>query len=109
MPTKKSFSPCEPDLESKAFLYQQVVDMQKVLQGHGSLAIVCEKKARKNGDERFAVTFSTPDLLNFECREEGDSLIEASIKAKESLLTKLHFLIDEGSDEPRFAAVQYLH
>lgn len=109
MPTKKTFTPCEPDRESKAFIYQQVVDMQKILQGHGSLAIMCEKKERKNGDERFAVTFSTPDLLNFECREEGDSLIEASIKAKESLLHKLHFLIDEGSDEARFTSVQYLH
>ena len=106
---KKTFTPCEPDIESKAFIYQQVVDMQKFLQGHGSLAIMCEKKERKNGDDRYAVTFSTPDLLNVECREEGDSLIEASIKAKQSLVSKLHFLIDDGLNEAPFTSIQYLH
>lgn len=107
--TKKTFSPFEPDLESKAFLYQQVVDVQRLLQGQGSLAILCEKRARKNGDDRYAVTFSTPEVLNFTSRAEGDSLIEASMKAKESLMSKLHLIMDEMSDDQRPTSVQYLH
>lgn len=107
--TKKTFSPFEPDLESKAFLYQQVVDMQRVLNGQGSLSIVCEKRQRKNGDDRYAVTFSTPDLLNFTSREEGDSLVEASMKAKESLLSKLNFLMEDPADDAGLTSVQYLH
>lgn len=107
--TKKTFSPFEPDLESKAFLYQQVVDVQRVLQGQGSLAILCEKKVRKNGDDLYAVTFSTPEVLNFTSRAEGDSLIEASMKAKESLLSKLHLIMDENAEGPGTTFVQYLH
>ncbi len=107
--TKKTFSPFEPDVETKAFLYQQVVDVQRVLQGQGSLAILCEKQEQTSGGDLYAVTFTTPEVLNFTSRAEGDSLIEASIKAKEAFMSKLHLIINEMSVDQRPTSVQYLH
>lgn len=98
------FQVFEPENEVKAFIYQQVQDLEALIQGVGSLAVLVEKEMRvgqPNG-EKYAVTFVVaPESLNLQIRSESRDIFEATRIAKEAVRSKLNSFLNAHAEWDR--------
>lgn len=100
----KNFQAFEPENEVKAFIYQQVQDLEALIQGVGSLAVLVEKESSKDkpDDESFAVTFVVaPESLNLQIRSESKDIFEATRTAKEAVRSKLNSFLNAHAEWER--------
>lgn len=118
-----SFQAFEPDKETKAFIYQQVHDLESQIKDLGDITVLIEKKEEKEvstGDllaVTFAVTFTIdPDGMNLKVRANGEDVISACLLAKDELNKKLNKIRTFSSSEERAMAIDaaiasngYLH
>lgn len=98
----------EPDQETKAFIYQQVQDLEHGFGGFGNLAVFVEKEEVVSTEDRevledsFAVTFIVePDNLNLKVRAEGNDIYSATIAAKEEVKRRISALLNAQSMDAR--------
>lgn len=95
------FQAFEPENEVKAFIYQQVQDLEALIKDIGSLAVFVEKEEVIGADEvedlkdKYAVTFVVaPESLNLQIRSESSDIFEACRAGKEEAQRKLNALIN---------------
>lgn len=104
---EKQFQAFEPDVEQKAFIYQQVHELEDQVKNLGGLMVFVEKEevidsqTQKELDHKFAVTFVIdPENLNLKVRAESDDLYSACLSAKAVTQSKVFQLINhKGTDE----------
>ena len=111
---EKQFQAFEPDVEQKAFIYQQVHELEEQVKDLGGLMVFVEKEevidseTQKALEHKFAVTFVIdPENLNLKVRAESDDLYSACLSAKAVTQSKLSKLINhkKSDDHQIFDAV----
>lgn len=113
------YQPFEPENEVKAFIYQQVQDLERFTKDFGSLAVYVEKENGVHGTdkepyERFAVTFVlAPESVNLQIRAESNDIFEACRIGKEEAQKRLNSIINVMGEQDPTAALEgrkgYLH
>lgn len=113
------FQPFEPENEVKAFIYQQVQDLERFTKDFGSLAVYVEKENGLEGQEKqpyekFAVTFVlAPESVNLQIRAESNDIYEACRIGKEEAQKRLSSIINVMGEQDPAAALEgrqgYLH
>jgi hypothetical protein len=91
------FQAFEPENEVKAFIYQQVQDLESLMKDLGSLAVYIEKEDGQGESpyEKFAVTYVlAPESVNLQIRSESSDIFEACRAGKEEAQRKLNSLIN---------------
>jgi len=99
--------PFEPNGEERAFLYQQVQDLESVASQFGSLSVLVEQSYPQDQPENvtYAVTFVVaPENMEFKVRGEGKNLFETCMVAKNETKAKLSELINQVPDQALAAA-----
>ncbi len=92
----------EPESDVKAFIYQQVQDLEPFTKDLGSLAVVVEKEeiVGVSRQERFAVTILVaPESFNLKVRYESNDIFEACRLAKEAARRKLNSVLNALSGD----------
>ena len=97
----EAYQAFEPENEVKAFIYQQVQDLELMMKDLGSLAVYIEKEEEalvangKKLNEKFAVTFVlAPESVNLQIRSESEDIFEACRAGKEEAQRKLNSIIN---------------
>lgn len=93
--------PFEPTMEERAFLYQQVQDLEPLASQFGSMTVLVEEAHPANEPENktFGVTFVVaPENMEFRVRGEGKNLYETCIVAKQETQTRLNEMINQVPD-----------
>jgi hypothetical protein len=105
---QSQFQAFEPDLEAKAFIYQQVQELEDHLRNLGGLTVYVEKEElleNESGtviDDNYAVTFVIdPDNLNLRVRAESKNIYSACLSAKTVAQSKLSQLLNHRPQEDR--------
>lgn len=120
---QNQFQAFEPDLEAKAFIYQQVQELEDHIRHLGGMTVYVEKEevtddtGRNVGDENYAVTFVIdPENLNLRVRAESKNIYSACLSAKSVAQSKLEQLMNSRWHEERAQEVSealetkgYLH
>ena len=99
--------PFEPNAEERAFLYQQVQDLEPLASQFGSISILVEQNYPDDDPEdiSYAVTFVVaPESMEFKIRGEGRNLFETCMVAKDEANTRLNQLINQVPDQALQAA-----
>jgi hypothetical protein len=99
--------PFEPNGEERAFLYQQVQDLESIASQFGSLSVLVEQSYPQDQPENvtYAVTFVVaPENMEFKVRGEGKNLFETCMVAKNETKAKLSELINQVPDQALAAA-----
>ncbi|MCB0407126.1 MAG: hypothetical protein KDD34_02915 [Bdellovibrionales bacterium] len=103
---KNQFQAFEPDAEAKAFIYQQVQDLEQDIKNIGDLTVYVEKEElvqegnNKVLENTFAVTFVIdPEHLNLSIRAESKDLFSACISAKAATRMKLSQILNHASGQ----------
>jgi len=99
--------PFEPSLEEKAFLFQQVQELEAVATQFGSLTILVEERHPDNdpSDLSYEVTFVVaPENLDFRIQATGKNLYSTCMAAKEEAKARLSQLINQVPDQALAAA-----
>ena len=103
---KEVYQAFEPENDVKAFIYQQVQDLEVLMKDLGSLAVYIEKEegpVMKPGEdpyEKFAVTFVlAPESVNLQVRSESSDIYEACRVGKEEAQRKLNSLINVMNEQ----------
>ena len=97
----------EPNAEERAFLYQQVQDLEPLASQFGSISILVEQSHPQDApkDLSYAVTFVVaPESMEFKIRGEGHNLFETCMVAKEEAMNRLNQLINQVPDQALAAA-----
>lgn len=90
----------EPEKEIKAFLYQQVQELEPYVNEVGGLAVFVDQ-IQTGEATRYGVTFVlAPKSMNLRIRVENESLIEACVQAKEQALKQVNSVINEIFENP---------
>ncbi|NQZ01457.1 MAG: hypothetical protein HRT45_12405 [Bdellovibrionales bacterium] len=119
----KKYQSFEPDKDTKAFIYQQVHELEQEMKNLGDVTVLVEKLEERdeNSDElistRFAVTFVVdPQNMNLVVQADHDDVITACIAAKSKLKAKLQKIVRFSQGEERAKAIDavtssngYLH
>ncbi|MCB0366858.1 MAG: hypothetical protein H6624_11530 [Bdellovibrionaceae bacterium] len=89
----------EPSPEVKAFIFQQIQDLEPFLEKVGGLGVFVEKteKHQEGGqvEENFLIRLVvSPDGGRIEVQGESPNIFEACIKAKSSLVSRLSPLVN---------------
>lgn len=105
---RDQFQAFEPNLEAKAFIYQQVQELEDEVKDLGSLSVFVEKEETIDTEDnrvlenKYAVTFVIdPENLNLKVRAESQNIFSACISAKNVAKSKLLQLKNAGSQEER--------
>lgn len=104
---EKQFLAFEPDVEQKAFIYQQVHELEEQVKNLGGLMVFVEKEEVIDSDtqekleHKFAVTFIVdPENLNLKVRAESENLYSACLSAKKVTQSKLAAILNlSGAEE----------
>lgn len=94
--------PFEPTLEERAFLYQQVQELEPIASQFGSLSVLVEQSYPQEDPEdiSYAVTFVVaPESMNFKVTGSGKNLFETCIVAKQETQARLNQLINQVPDQ----------
>ncbi len=88
-----------PNLEERAFLYQEAQDLAPLVKDFGSLSILVEaiqdKSASGSAENRYRVTFLVaPESMGIQIQAETDNLFSATIAAKEEAQRQLNAIIN---------------
>ena len=97
----------EPNAEERAFLYQQVQDLEPLASQFGSISVLVEQSHPKDApkDLSYAVTFVVaPESMEFKIRGEGKNLYETCMAAKNETMNRLSQLINQVPDQALQAA-----
>lgn len=79
-----------PNLEERAFLYQEAQDLAPFVRDLGSLSVLVEQH-----DEDYRVTFMVaPESVGMSIQATGSNIFEATIAAKEEAQRQLNSLIN---------------
>jgi ribosome-associated translation inhibitor RaiA len=119
----KQYQSFEPDKDTKAFIYQQVHDLEQEIKGLGDVTVLVEKLEERDEQSeelvstRFAVTFIIdPEGMNLVMQGDHEDLISACIQAKNKLKRKLQKMMNLSQAEERNQAIDnvissngYLH
>lgn len=103
----QGFLPFEPTGEERAFLYQQVQELEQIASQFGSISVLVEQSHPEDqpDDLSYAVTFVVaPENMEFKVRGEGVDLFETCILAKNESLAQLNKLINQVPDQALAAA-----
>ena len=105
--------------EVKAFIYQQVQDLESYVKDLGSLGVYLEEadKESKVKGEQYSVTFViAPENYNLKVSAQADDIYQACLKAKDEVMKKTNQLLNAIGNEQRSATLQaysqgqlYLH
>lgn len=108
--TSKEFKTFEPQLDERAFLYQQVQELAEQGLEFGGMSVSCEKIDKSEAEpEKYAVNLLlSPGEMNLESRGEGESLIEAAVKAKEAMAKSLELIAGHLNGQERMAKIQFI-
>ncbi len=94
--------PFEPSGEERAFLYQQVQDIEPIAGQFGSISVLVEQShpTTDPSDLTYAVTFVVaPENMEFKIRGEGKNLYETCMLAKNEAILRLNQLINQVPDQ----------
>lgn len=92
-----------PNLEERAFLYQEAQDLAPLVKDLGSLSIMVEQTFDKganqnqvlNRENRYRVTFVVaPESMGIQIQAEEEDLFSATIAAKEEAQRQLNALVN---------------
>lgn len=103
----QGFLPFEPSAEERAFLYQQVQDLEPIASQFGSISVLVEQAHPDNDpdDIRYTVSFVVaPENMDFRVSGEGKDLFETCVAAKNESLAQLNKLINQVPDQALAAA-----
>ncbi len=99
--------PFEPSGEERAFLYQQVQDLEPIASQFGSITVLVEQSyPEENPDDlTYEVTFVVaPESMEFRVAARGQNLFETCIAAKDETRARLNQLINQVPDQALAAA-----
>lgn len=99
--------PFEPTLEERAFLYQQVQELEPIASQFGSISVLVEQSYPQDNpdDLSYAVTFVVaPESMDFRVTGSGKNLFETCIVAKTEAQARLNQLINQVPDQALAAA-----
>lgn len=102
-----------PNLEERAFLYQEAQDLAPLVKDLGSLSIMVEQTLGKEdepaqSENRYRVTFVVaPESVGMEIQAEEEDLFSATIAAKEEAQRQLNALVN--ALDPQTAVPSILH
>ncbi len=102
---KSDFKIFQPSPEDRAYIYQQIQDLQAFVGPSGQVAVVCEKGEEDSGQVFYAVTLASIQNGAFEVRAKAEDFYEACLKAKESLL-KAFEALSQNTDLDQAREVQ---
>lgn len=103
----QNFLPFEPTGEERAFLYQQVQELEQIASQFGSISVLVEQSYPEDNpdDLSYAITFVVaPENMEFKVRGEGVDLFETCMVAKNETLAQLNKLINQVPDQALAAA-----
>ncbi len=89
-----------PNLEERAFLYQEAQDLAPLVKDLGSLSIMVEQTSTggrelEASENRYRVTFVVaPESMAIQIHAEEDDLFSATIAAKEEAQRQLNALVN---------------
>ena len=85
-----------PNLEERAFIYQEAQDLAPLVKDIGSLSIVVEENpAAEQKPARYRVTFVVaPETMGLKIHAETDNIFSATIAAKEEAHRQLNALVN---------------
>ncbi len=89
----------EPSASERAFIYQQINELNEFAPGIGTVIFLLEETVDAQ-PKRFAVTVATsPNDIPVKAREEGDSFYQAILAAKDQVKKDLAALFAAGAIE----------
>lgn len=85
-----------PNLEERAFLYQEAQDLAPMMKDLGSLSVLVEEIKRKDErDPNYRVTFVVaPESVGMRVQAESANLFDATIAAKEEAVRQLNAILN---------------
>lgn len=86
-----------PNLEERAFLYQEAHDLEPLMKDLGSLTVMVEEVAPKRTAKnmKYRVTFMVaPESVGMRVQATDANLYEATIAAKEETLRQLNAIVN---------------
>jgi hypothetical protein len=100
-----------PNLEERAFLYQEANDLEPFVKNFGSLSVLVEEfkeKSAQNGN-RYRVTFMVaPESVGMQVQATDTSLYNAAKAAKEEVQRQLNALVNALPADPHIPR-EFLH
>lgn len=99
----------QPNQDEKAFLYQQAFELESLVKDLGSLSVMVEEMGNKTR-HKFVVTFVVaPEAMQFRVRAMGDTLVEATMAAREKAQKQLSALMNVMPANEVIGQPQWLH
>lgn len=86
-----------PNLEERAFLYQEAQDLEALVKDFGSLSVMVEETAanKKTKKTRYRVTFVlAPESVGMKVQATHRNLFDATIAAKEEAQRQLNAIVN---------------
>lgn len=102
-----------PNIEERAFLYQEVQVIEPMIKDMGTMTIMVEeaehKEDKKKLDAKFRVTMMLlPESMKMEIKTESSNLYDAVIAAREEAVRKLSAVLNAMPAQDK-AASRLLH